>query len=73
MNEPSNQRTYWRCQLLCDVLYSTIEELWELVYCYVTNLTEQRYCQLEWKQIEIPVTQTPNGLFSQNKSYDEPE
>ena len=51
-----------------------MEELsWELVYCYVTNLTEQRYCQLEWKQIEIPVTQTSNGLFSQNKSYDEPE
>jgi len=42
MNEPSKQRTYWRHQLLCDVLYSTVEKLsWELlIYCYVTYVTE---------------------------------
>jgi len=47
MNEPSKQRTYWRYQLLCDVYYSTMEKLsGELhIYCYVINVTEQRYFQ----------------------------
>jgi len=75
MNEPSKQRTYWRYQLLCDVYYSTMEKLsGELhIYCYVINVTEQRYFQPAWKQMEISVTQASNGFIQQNKSYGETE
>ena len=33
-----------------------------LIYSYVTNVTEQQYCQQKWKQIEISVTQASNGF-----------
>jgi len=50
--------------LLCDVRYSTMEKLsWELlIYCYVTNVTEQRHCQPEWKQMEISVKASVKGF-----------
>jgi len=54
--------------LLCDTCYSTVEKLsWELlIYCCVTNVTEQQWFQPEWKQMEISVTQASNG-FIQSK------
>jgi len=66
MNEASKH--FLTLSLLCDVGYSTMEKLsWEhLIYCNLTNVTEQRQCQLEWKQMEISVTQASNG-FIQSK------
>ena len=58
MNEPSKQRT---------VTYVTHQ--WRschesfVIYCYVTNVTAQRQCQPEWKQMEISVTQASNGFI----------
>jgi len=51
--------------LPCDVHYSTMEKFsWEfLIDCYITNVTEQRHCQPEWKQMEISVTQASNGFI----------
>ena len=43
------------------------------IYCYVINVTEQRYFQPAWKQMEISVTQASNGFIQQNKSYGETE
>jgi len=64
MNEPQAEDLL-ALSLLWDVRSSTMEKLsWELlIYCYVTNTTEQRQCQLDGKQMEISVTQTSNGFI----------
>ena len=39
-----------------------------LIYCYVTNVTEQRYCQTERKQMEISMTQASNGFIQSEEA-----
>jgi len=65
MNEPSKQMTYWRYH--CSVTYVTHQwrsyhENFSFIVTY-HNVTGQRQCQPEWKQMEISVTQASNGFI----------
>jgi len=65
MNEPSEQMAYWRYH--CSVTYFTQQwrsyhENFSFIVTY-HDVTGQRQCQSEWKQMEISVTQASNGFI----------